>query len=124
MATLKELADRTGCSPAAISRILNADPTLSVSEETRRRVLEEAGRLNYSASKSRRGQIDGYSLFHAEGIKGKQGPPSFQPYYMTNTLSKCIIQVTHFTVNLFCAIFHLILACLSSFLWFFSCHLE
>ena len=25
---LKELADRTGCSPAAISRILNADPTL------------------------------------------------------------------------------------------------
>ena len=56
MATLKELADRTGCSPAAISRILNADPTLSVSEETRRRVLEEAGRLNYSASKSRRGR--------------------------------------------------------------------
>ena len=35
MATLKELADRTGCSPAAISRILNVDPTLSVSEETR-----------------------------------------------------------------------------------------
>ena len=34
MATLKELADRTGCSPAAISRILNADPTLSVSEES------------------------------------------------------------------------------------------
>lgn len=56
MATLKELAERTGCSPAAISRILNADPTLSVSEETRRRVLEEAGRLNYSASKSRRGR--------------------------------------------------------------------
>lgn len=56
MATLKELADRTGCSPAAISRVLNADPTLSVSEETRRRVLEEAGRLNYSASKSRRGR--------------------------------------------------------------------
>lgn len=56
MATLKELAERTGCSPAAISRILNADPTLSVSEDTRRRVLEEAGRLNYSASKSRRGR--------------------------------------------------------------------
>ena len=56
MATLKELADRTGCSPAAISRILNADPTLSVSDETRRKVLEEAGRMNYSASKSRRGR--------------------------------------------------------------------
>ena len=27
MATLKELAERTGCSQAAISRILNADPT-------------------------------------------------------------------------------------------------
>ncbi len=46
MATLKELADRTGYSPATISRILNGDPSLAVSAETRRRVLEEAGRLN------------------------------------------------------------------------------
>ena len=56
MATLKELADRTGYSPATISRILSGDPGLSVTPEARRKVLEEAGRLNYSATRSRRGR--------------------------------------------------------------------
>lgn len=56
MATLKELSERTGYSAATISRILNGDPTLSVTEETRRIVLEEAGRLNYLATRSRRGR--------------------------------------------------------------------
>ena len=56
MATLKELADRTGYSPATISRILSGDPSLSVTAEARRKVLEEAGRLNYTATRSRRGR--------------------------------------------------------------------
>ncbi len=56
MATLKELSERTGYSAATISRILNGDPTLSVTEETRRIVLEEAGRSNYIATRSRRGR--------------------------------------------------------------------
>lgn len=56
MATLKELSDRTGYSPATISRILTGDPALAVTEEARKRVLEEAGRLNYAATKSRRGR--------------------------------------------------------------------
>ena len=56
MATLKELADRTGYSPATISRILSGDPSLSVTAEARRTVLEEAGRLNYTATRSRRGR--------------------------------------------------------------------
>ena len=56
MATLRELAERTGYSPATISRILTGDPALAVSEEARKRVLEEAGRLNYAATKSRRGR--------------------------------------------------------------------
>lgn len=56
MATLKELADRTGYSTATISRILTGDPSLLVTPEARRKVLEEAGRLNYSATRSRRGR--------------------------------------------------------------------
>ncbi|NCB28837.1 MAG: LacI family DNA-binding transcriptional regulator [Clostridia bacterium] len=56
MATLKELAAYTGVSAAAISRILNNDPTMSVSEGTRARVLEAAGKLNYAATKSRKGR--------------------------------------------------------------------
>lgn len=56
MATLKELSERTGYSPATISRILTGDPALAVTPEARQRVLEEAGRLNYAATKSRRGR--------------------------------------------------------------------
>jgi len=56
MATLKELAERTGYSQAAISRILNGDQSLSVTPEARRKVLEEAGRLNYNETRSRRGR--------------------------------------------------------------------
>ena len=62
MATLKELSDRTGYSPATISRILTGDPSLAVSEEARKRVLEEAGRLNYAATKSRRGRAPKHLL--------------------------------------------------------------
>lgn len=47
MATLKELAAYTNLSIATISRILNNDPTMAASEDTRRRVLEAAGTLGY-----------------------------------------------------------------------------
>ena len=45
MATLKELAAYSGYSVATVSRILNNDPTMAASEETRKRVLEAAGAL-------------------------------------------------------------------------------
>lgn len=47
MATLKDVARQAGVSAAAASRILNQDPTLSVTEETRSRVLGAAAALNY-----------------------------------------------------------------------------
>lgn len=56
MATLKEIAEYTGYSPATISRILSGDQTLSVTEEARRAVLEAAGKLNYNETRSRRGR--------------------------------------------------------------------
>lgn len=62
MATLKEISQRTGYSAATISRILTGDPALAVTEEARKRVLEEAGRLNYAATKSRRGRTPKYLL--------------------------------------------------------------
>ena len=47
MATLKELAAYTKLSVTTISRILNNDPTMVASEETRRRVFDAAGALGY-----------------------------------------------------------------------------
>ncbi len=62
MATLKEIADRTGYSITTISRILNGDPSLSVQEETRRKVLEEAANSSYASTRDRRGRKPKHSL--------------------------------------------------------------
>lgn len=56
MATLKELSEYTGFSVTTISRILNDDPTMNASEETRKVILEAAGKLNYQSTRSRRGR--------------------------------------------------------------------
>ena len=47
MATLKDIAQQAGVSQAAVSRILNQDPSLSVTAETRARVLDTAAALHY-----------------------------------------------------------------------------
>lgn len=61
MATIKEIAREAGVSAAAVSRILNNDTTLSVSIDTRRRVLEVADRLHYD-KKPRKSSGDGFKL--------------------------------------------------------------
>lgn len=48
MATIKEIAKRTGYSQATVSRLLNGDPTLSVREETRRAIIQASEELGYS----------------------------------------------------------------------------
>lgn len=47
MATIKDIAKNAGVSPATVSRILNYDPLISVTEQTRQKVFEEARNLNY-----------------------------------------------------------------------------
>ena len=52
MATIKDVAAKAGVSPAAVSRILNKDITLSVSEDTRKRVLAAAEQLHYHKNRT------------------------------------------------------------------------
>jgi len=47
MVTIKDIAALANVSTATVSRILNNDPTLSVSDETRKRVLEVVNELDY-----------------------------------------------------------------------------
>lgn len=53
MATIKDIAQAAKISAGAVSRILNNDPTLSVSPETKKRVFEIAQELNYHKLKTR-----------------------------------------------------------------------
>lgn len=54
MATLKDIAQRAGVSTATVSRILNQDETLSVTETTRNNVLRIAQELHYNKKKKYR----------------------------------------------------------------------
>ncbi len=54
MATIRDIAKKAGVSPATVSRVLNYDHTLSVSEETKRRVFQTAEALNYTKKSKRR----------------------------------------------------------------------
>lgn len=56
MATLKDIADRVGVSQTTVSRVLNQDASLSVTEETRQQVLTTAAALGYK--KAAQGQTD------------------------------------------------------------------
>lgn len=47
MATLKDIAEQAGVSTATVSRVLNYDKTLSVAEDTRKRIFRVAESLNY-----------------------------------------------------------------------------
>lgn len=61
MATLKEIARAAGVSPATVSRVLNQDPTLSVMDDTRQRVLQTARELGYQTVQQR------YQAAHQQG---------------------------------------------------------
>ncbi|TCL56172.1 LacI family transcriptional regulator [Hydrogenispora ethanolica] len=54
MTTIKEIANKAGVSPATVSRVLNHDTTLSVSAETKVRILEIAEELEYKTVRERK----------------------------------------------------------------------
>ena len=53
MATLKDIASKAGVSQSTVSRILNNDQTLNVTDQTRQKVLEVAQELNYRSLSQR-----------------------------------------------------------------------
>lgn len=54
MATLKEIADKVGVSLATVSRVLNNDSKIVVSDETKIQILKVAEELNYKTAKQRK----------------------------------------------------------------------
>lgn len=54
MATIKDIAERAGVSIATVSRVLNYDSTLSVSDETKKKIFQTAEELSYRKKSERR----------------------------------------------------------------------
>lgn len=62
MATIKDIAKEAGVSISTISRILNLDKTLNVSEETRKNVLKIAEEMNYVTLRQRKQKEKSYKI--------------------------------------------------------------
>ena len=54
MVTIKEIAKAVGVSSGTVSRVLNYDQTLSISEPKRQAIIETAEALNYATPRARR----------------------------------------------------------------------
>lgn len=53
MVTIREIAQRAGYSQATVSRLLNGDPTLSVKDDTRRKIIAVSEELGYATQTPR-----------------------------------------------------------------------
>lgn len=82
MATQRELAEYTGYSIATISRVLNEDPTMSVSESTRSAILEAAGHLHYKAAPRRSKSVPSSTLRLAIAEMLSPVEQLSDPYYL------------------------------------------
>ncbi len=83
MATLKDIAVEAGVSLATVSRVLNDDPSLNVKEETKRRILEIAEKLEYKNSSSRRMLANPVGQHHFLALYSYQQDLEINdPYYL------------------------------------------
>lgn len=56
MATMRDIARKAEVSIATVSRVINGDPTLSVTAETRKKIIEVVDELEYKLPKRKRGK--------------------------------------------------------------------
>ena len=54
MATIKDIASIAGVSISTVSRVLNFDESLNVSDSTRQKILKIADELEYTSSSKKR----------------------------------------------------------------------
>lgn len=63
-ATIKDIAEKAGVSIATVSRVLNFDETLSVGDETKKRIFEVAEELSYQKRKTKKSLVPKIAIVH------------------------------------------------------------
>ncbi|UOK58298.1 LacI family DNA-binding transcriptional regulator [Bacillus sp. OVS6] len=63
-ATIKDIAEKAGVSIATVSRVLNFDETLSVGDETKKRIFEVAEELSYQKRKTKKNLVPKIAIVH------------------------------------------------------------
>lgn len=85
MATIKDIAAQVGVCVATVSRVLNFDQNMSVSEETRKKIFETAEALNYTSTRMRKSKSKQYTIGIANWYSQKEEVGD--PYYLSIRLA-------------------------------------
>jgi len=81
MVTIKDIANLAGVSIATVSRVLNFDDTLKVTDSTKQRIFEVAEELNYIKKKERNTKKSAYKVGIANWYTEKE--EVLDPYYLS-----------------------------------------
>jgi LacI family transcriptional regulator len=68
MATIKDIAEQANVSTATVSRLLNNDPTLSVTDDTKKRILEVVDQLKYKPMRKKTEKTDKFKELFNIGL--------------------------------------------------------
>ncbi|QCS52621.1 LacI family DNA-binding transcriptional regulator [Priestia flexa] len=102
MATIKDIAQQAGVSIATVSRILNSDQTLSVADDTRKRVINTAKSLNYQSSKRKNTAYSKLTETRSIGLilTTSQKDEVNDPYFLSIRLGiESICEAYHFKIE-------------------------
>lgn len=81
MTTIKDIASKAGVSIATVSRVLNFDDTLNVTDATKQRIFEVAEELNYVKKKDKNIKKSIYKVAIANWYTEKE--EILDPYYLS-----------------------------------------
>lgn len=97
MATIRDIASMAGVSIATVSRVLNFDETLNVSDSTKKKIFEAAEELNYVTIKQRKNKKTTHTIGIVHWYTEKE--EVIDPYYLAIRMSverKCSNELIKF----------------------------
>ncbi|MBP9477698.1 MAG: LacI family DNA-binding transcriptional regulator [Sebaldella sp.] len=85
MATIKDIAEKAHVSIATVSRVLNYDNTLKVTDKTRKKIFEVAEKLEYLKTKKTKDKKNSYKINIIKGYSEKEELEDI--YYLSTRLA-------------------------------------
>ncbi|MCM0649243.1 LacI family DNA-binding transcriptional regulator [Clostridium swellfunianum] len=92
MATIKDIAERAGVSIATVSRVLNYDDTLNVTDNTKKKVFEIAQELEYINNKTRKSKVQTYKIGIKREYSDKEEMEDTYYFLIRNTIEKIFLE--------------------------------
>lgn len=101
LATIKDIAERAGVSLATVSRVLNYDENLNVTDSTRKKVFEIAQELEYVTTKNRKAKKNSLKVGIIKGYSDREEIEDTYYLFIRHSLEQFLEEekIEHFTIG-------------------------